>query len=100
MPTYEYECPECGKQFEVFHKMTDKLQKKCPDCGGKAKKLISAGCGLIFKGSGFYITDYKKKNVSCAGESKACEKTECKSCEAKNSDIVKKTDKNNKSKKD
>lgn len=62
MPTYEYECPKCGHQFEAFmRKIIDKSTKKCPECGGRAQRLISGGAGLLFKGSGFYITDYKKK---------------------------------------
>lgn len=61
MPTYEYRCSKCGHQFEVFQKITDKPVKKCPECGAKAERLISGGVGLVFKGSGFYITDYKKK---------------------------------------
>ncbi|MFH1776864.1 MAG: zinc ribbon domain-containing protein [Candidatus Omnitrophota bacterium] len=62
MPTYDYECRKCRRTFEVFQKMTDEPQKKCPKCGGKVSRLIGAGCGLIFKGSGFYITDYKRKD--------------------------------------
>jgi putative FmdB family regulatory protein len=66
MPTYDYKCTKCGHVFEVFHKMTDKALDKCPKCKGKVKKLISSGTGLIFKGSGFYATDYKKKPpISC-----------------------------------
>jgi len=59
MPTYEYECPS-GHQFELFQKMTDKPRAKCPVCGKPATRLISGGAGLVFKGSGFYITDYGK----------------------------------------
>lgn len=59
MPTYEYECP-AGHQFELFQKMTDKPRAKCPVCGKPATRLISGGAGLVFKGSGFYITDYGK----------------------------------------
>ena len=61
MPTYEYQCTKCKKKFEKLQKMNDIPLKKCPHCGGKAQRLISAGTGFIFKGSGFYITDYKKK---------------------------------------
>ena len=76
MPTYDYECGKCGKRFEKFHKMSDKPVAVCPKCGGKAERLISAGSGVIFKGSGFYETDYKrkkdgKKSSSCS-ESPAC----------------------------
>ena len=59
MPTYEYECPE-GHTFEKFQKMTDKPRAKCPTCGRSAARKISGGAGLVFKGSGFYITDYGK----------------------------------------
>ena len=64
MPTYEYECKVCGHTFDVFHNMTAKPRIKCEKCGGATKKLIGAGAGIIFKGSGFYETDYKKKSVS------------------------------------
>jgi len=59
MPTYEYQCPE-GHAFEKFQKMTDKPRAKCPVCGKTATRKISGGAGLVFKGSGFYITDYGK----------------------------------------
>jgi putative FmdB family regulatory protein len=59
MPTYEYQCPE-GHVFEKFQKMTDKPRAKCPTCGKAAVRKISGGAGLVFKGSGFYITDYGK----------------------------------------
>jgi putative FmdB family regulatory protein len=59
MPTYEYECPE-GHAFEKFQKMADKPRAKCPVCGKPATRKISGGSGLVFRGSGFYITDYGK----------------------------------------
>ena len=59
MPTYEYQCPD-GHAFEKFQKMTDKPRAKCPTCGKAAVRQISGGAGLVFKGSGFYITDYGK----------------------------------------
>jgi len=59
VPTYEYECQECGEVFEKFHKMTQKPRVRCPKCGGRAKKLIGTGAGIIFKGEGFYATDYR-----------------------------------------
>ena len=59
MPTYEYECPE-GHRFEKFQKMTDKPRAKCPTCGKAATRKISGGAALVFKGTGFYITDYGK----------------------------------------
>lgn len=65
MPTYDYKCPACDQRFESFRPMTDP-EADCPLCGSKAERLISAGAGFLFKGSGFYITDhrsseYKKK---------------------------------------
>lgn len=59
MPTYEYECKKCHYHFEKFQSITAKPDKKCPQCGGNVERLISAGAGFIFKGSGFYITDYR-----------------------------------------
>lgn len=73
MPTYEYKCTKCEHQFEAFQSMSEEPVKKCPACGGEVKRLISGGAGLIFKGSGFYITDYKR-----AGEKKRVEKSESK----------------------
>lgn len=61
MPTYDYVCSSCGHEFELFQKMTDPPAKKCPECKGKVKRKIGAGAGLLFKGSGFYITDYRSE---------------------------------------
>jgi len=61
MPTYDYECLGCGFTFEAFQKMNDKPLQKCPKCNKKLRRLIGAGSGIIFKGSGFYVTDYRKK---------------------------------------
>ncbi len=63
MPTYDYKCPDCGHAFEVFQSMSAKPVRKCPNCGKmKVKRLIGSGLGVIFKGSGFYQTDYVKKS--------------------------------------
>jgi putative FmdB family regulatory protein len=59
MPTYEYECEKCGHRFEVFQSMSDAPKKRCPKCRGKVRRLIGTGAGMIFKGSGFYATDYR-----------------------------------------
>ncbi|MCD6539111.1 MAG: zinc ribbon domain-containing protein [Candidatus Omnitrophica bacterium] len=62
MPHYDYTCKKCGYTFEVFQKIDDEPLKECPKCKGELKRLIGSGCGLIFKGNGFYITDYKRNN--------------------------------------
>jgi putative FmdB family regulatory protein len=59
MPTYEYRCKECGHEFELFQSMKDDPVECCPKCNGKVERLIGTGAGLIFKGSGFYATDYR-----------------------------------------
>jgi putative FmdB family regulatory protein len=65
LPTYEYECTACGHAFEKFHSMTAAPVKKCPSCGkSKVRRLISTGAGLLFKGSGFYITDYRSESYN------------------------------------
>ena len=62
MPTYEYECSSCEYRFEEFQGIMDKPIRSCHKCGGQVKRLISGGGGLIFKGSGFYITDYRSES--------------------------------------
>ena len=59
MPTYQYQCTSCSYEFEEFQKITDDPLETCPKCGGHVQRLISGGAGLLFKGSGFYITDYR-----------------------------------------
>jgi putative FmdB family regulatory protein len=86
MPTYEYKCDACGYAFERFHSITAAPIKRCPECGkAKVRRLISAGAGMIFKGSGFYITDYRDKaytdkakaeSGAASGESKTETKSE------------------------
>ena len=77
MPTYEYVCQKCSHEFEQFQSMRDEPLKKCPKCKKAGlKRLVGGGAGLIFKGSGFYITDYKNKSVAPkegGGESKPAE---------------------------
>lgn len=60
MPTYPYRCKACGFEFEEFQAITEDPIDVCPKCGGETHRIISGGAGLIFKGSGFYITDYRK----------------------------------------
>ena len=59
MPTYEYRCPECSTDFEKFQRMSDEPVAECPQCGANAQRRLSGGAGLVFKGSGFYSTDYR-----------------------------------------
>lgn len=62
MPTYDYKCEECGHKFEKFQYIKDEPIKICPKCGGQVKRLIGPGAGIIFRGSGFYITDYRSES--------------------------------------
>jgi putative FmdB family regulatory protein len=72
MPTYEYQCDACGHAFEKFQPITAAPVKKCPVCGkSKVRRLISAGGGMIFKGSGFYITDYRSEGYQNAAKADA-----------------------------
>ena len=69
MPTYDYECSKCGHRYEVFQSITAKPAKKCPECGRQtAKRLIGTGAGIIFKGSGFYETDYRSEGYKKAAK--------------------------------
>lgn len=83
MPTYEYECEKCGKVFDVFQKMSDVPLSTCPnkDCGGKIKRLIGRGAGIIFKGSGFYSTDYRSDNYKKREREE--KKDPCSACDKK-----------------
>jgi len=63
MPLYEYQCKKCGHRFEKIQKFSDKMVKKCPECGGPVEQMISAPA-VQFKGSGWYVTDYAKKSSS------------------------------------
>jgi putative FmdB family regulatory protein len=69
MPTYEYKCPKCGHAYESFQKMSDKTLAKCPNCGTRGRRVISGGGGIVFKGSGFYETDYKRAGKKSGDES-------------------------------
>jgi len=69
MPTYDYECLRCGHVFELFQKMTDPNAETCPSCGGEVRRKIGAGAGLIFKGSGFYATDYRSSDYKTKANS-------------------------------
>lgn len=69
MPTYDYVCDACGHEFELFQMMSDPVRRKCSECGKpKLRRLIGPGAGLIFKGSGFYATDYRSDSYRKAAE--------------------------------
>ena len=98
MPTYDYRCNACDHEFELFQSMSDAVKKKCPDCGKlKLERLIGTGAGVIFKGGGFYETDYRsdsyKKGAEAdkkASENKPDKKSDSKS--DKKSDSTKSSD--------
>jgi putative FmdB family regulatory protein len=73
MPTYDYACEKCGHEFEVFQSMNDARLTKCPQkgCRGKVERKIGMGAGFVFKGSGFYITDYRSEGYKAAAKSEA-----------------------------
>ena len=82
MPTYDYECPN-GHNFEAFQKMTDEPVTECPECSAPARRKISGGAGFLFKGEGFYITDYRsedyKKKASDEGRASSANNSESES---------------------
>jgi len=71
MPTYEYECPKCRKTFDVFQSIKASPLTKCPTCKGKIKRLLGTGAGIIFKGSGFYQTDYRSAGYKQSAKSES-----------------------------
>src|SRR5215207_2681779 len=69
MPTYDYECDACGHEFELFQGINDPVQRKCPKCGKlKLRRLFGTGAAVVFKGSGFYTTDYRSDSYKKAAE--------------------------------
>jgi putative FmdB family regulatory protein len=69
MPTYDYECKSCGHAFELFQQMSDSVKRKCPECGKlKLHRHVGTGAGVLFKGSGFYETDYRSASYKKAAE--------------------------------
>ncbi|HCK42341.1 MAG: zinc ribbon domain-containing protein [Pirellulales bacterium] len=88
MPTYDYECDACGHEFELFQSISESNKRKCPECGKlKLRRLFGTGAAVVFKGSGFYETDYRSESYK-----KGAEKAK-KAKEKKSSDSSKKTDK-------
>jgi putative FmdB family regulatory protein len=91
MPTYDYVCDACNHKFELFQSITAEPEKKCPECGKKKlRRLIGAGAAIVFKGSGFYQTDYRsdsyKKRAEADSKSSESKPAESKSSEAKSSE--------------
>lgn len=85
MPTYEYECSACGHVFEALQSITEAKLSVCPECKApRLSRLIGSGSGVIFKGTGFYETDYKKKTVPDSAK-KPAETPACSSCPMKDS---------------
>ncbi len=82
MPTYEYECTHCRNKFEKFQSIVDKPLQRCPKCKYKVKRLLGSGAGIIFKGTGFYETDYKRKK-STGNEEKPAKAPDSSSAPAK-----------------
>src|SRR5687767_4284718 len=83
MPTYDYKCDACGHAFELFQSIKADPIKKCPVCGkSKVKRLIGTGAGLIFKGSGFYITDYRDKSYTDKAKAESGATTDAKPAES------------------
>jgi putative FmdB family regulatory protein len=99
MPTYEYRCKSCGYEFEEFQSMSSDPLTMCPKCAKSSlKRLISSGAGLVFKGSGFYLTDYKKSNSSPSSnsaktESKPAPKSDAKAETKPSTDTTSSTEK-------
>jgi putative FmdB family regulatory protein len=90
MPTYEYECEVCENRFEALQSIKAKPIKECPKCKGHVRRLISAGAGVIFKGSGFYATDYRsEKYKSDAKKDKDVDKSSSSSTDKKDKDVDK-----------
>ncbi|MGB7346423.1 MAG: zinc ribbon domain-containing protein [Pirellulaceae bacterium] len=91
MPTYDYECEACGHALEIFQGINDPVEKKCPECKkNKLKRQFGTGAAIVFKGSGFYQTDYRsegyKKAAKKDSESKPEKKSDSKKSETKSSD--------------
>jgi putative FmdB family regulatory protein len=80
MPTYDYECGACEHTFEVFQGINDPVKKKCPECGkNKLNRLFGTGAAIVFKGSGFYQTDYRSEGYKKAAEADKKSKSDPKS---------------------
>lgn len=86
MPTYDYECDACGHSLEIFQSMSEGHKRKCPECGkNKLRRLIGAGAAVVFKGSGFYQTDYRSDSYKKSAEAEKKASSEAKSDTKKDS---------------
>ncbi|HOE36351.1 MAG TPA: zinc ribbon domain-containing protein [Kiritimatiellia bacterium] len=83
MPTYEYQCRKCGHEFEKFQSITAAPVKTCPKCRGRVARLVSGGAGIIFKGTGFYQTDYKNAKSPSTSATSGDKPAESKPAESK-----------------
>ena len=101
MPTYDYQCDACGHTFELFQSINDAVKKKCPDCGKlKLRRLFGTGAAIVFKGSGFYQTDYRSDSYKKGAEAEKKSRSEKKSDgKKKGSDGAAKSDSSSKAKK-
>ncbi len=91
MPTYEYECTKCGHEFEKFQSMKDEPLKRCPKCRCKVRRVFGSGAGILFKGSGFYQTDYRSKAYHEAAKKDTPEPAATKKPESKSESKKKET---------
>jgi putative FmdB family regulatory protein len=92
MPTYDYACDECGHQFELFQSISEKVKRKCPACGRlKLRRLFGAGAAVVFKGSGFYQTDYRSEGYKKAAAADSSSGTASSSSSSSTSTASKKT---------
>ncbi len=90
MPTYGYRCPACGHEYDKVQKISDLTRAECLECGTPGERIISGGVGVVFKGSGFYETDYKRAGQSKdKGESAAKDKGESAASDSTKSDSIK-----------
>ena len=101
MPTYDYECDACGHTMELFQGINDPVKKKCPECGkNKLKRLFGTGAAIVFKGSGFYQTDYRsegykkdaKADKKSKSDAKSSEKSDAKQGDSGKSPAAEKSD--------
>ena len=100
MPTYDYRCNACGHEFELFQSMSEAHKRKCPDCSKlKLERLIGTGAAVIFKGSGFYQTDYRTESYKKGAEADKKAKTDAKSDKKSDTKSDKKTETKSETKK-